>query len=75
MDWPYSQNASHSNCKYGSLLDARWEKEERKTKGDMEKNSGKMELFGDPGQEQTTVNVNCCGLTKCGNISKFLIRF
>ena len=27
MDWPCSQNASHSNCKSGSLLDARWEKE------------------------------------------------
>ena len=66
MDWPCSQNASHSNCKGGSLLDARWEKEERKTKGDMEKNSGKrdegkglvVELLGDPGQGQTTVEVN-----------------
>ena len=66
MDWPCSQNASHSNCKSGSLLDARWEKKERKTEGDMEKNSGKrdegkglvVELLGDPGQGQTTVEVN-----------------
>ena len=58
--------ASHSNCKGGSLLDARWENEERKTEGDMEKNSGKrdegkglvVELLGDPGQGQTTVEVN-----------------
>ena len=47
-------------------MDARWEKEERKTEGDMEKNSGKrdegkglvVELLGDPGQIQTTMEVN-----------------
>ena len=43
MDWPCSQNASLSNCKGGSLLDARWKKEERKAKGDMEKDSGQRD--------------------------------
>ena len=50
----------------GSLLDGRWKKEERKAKGDMEKDSGQrdegkglvVELFGDPGQGQTSVEVN-----------------
>ena len=47
-------------------MDVRWVKEERKAEGDMEKNSGQrdegkglvVELLGDPGQGQTTVEVN-----------------
>ena len=49
-----------------SILDARWKKKARKAKGDMAKNNGKrdgrkglvIELFGDPGQGQDSVEVN-----------------
>ena len=66
MDRSCSEDAEYNDCKSGSILDARWEKKARKAKGDMAKNSGKrdgrkglvMELFGDPGQGQDSVEVN-----------------
>ena len=66
MDRSCSEDAEYNDCKGGSILDARWEKKERKAKEDMTKNSGKidgrkglvMELFGDPGQGQGSVKVN-----------------
>ena len=66
MDRSFSEDAEYNDCKSGSILDARWEKKARNAKGDMAKNSGKrdgrkglvMELFGDPGQGQDSVEVN-----------------
>ena len=64
MDRSCSEDAEYKDCKSGSILDARWEKKAGKAKGDMAKNSVKrdgrkgLDLFGDPGQGQDSVEVS-----------------